>query len=114
MDKIFHNLFNFSKSGSGKQSALTYCANMLDFDMRVNVKGSYEALLQNLKEAYVLANNENPQVILVNIGENDPHAEKIFDTLNKIFHYYDIPGVFRYNYSKYFLYVQIVHLKSLL
>ena len=66
--------------------------------MRVNIKGSYEALLKNLKEAYVLANNENPQVILVNIGENDPDAEKIFDTLNKIFHYYDIPGVFRYNY----------------
>ena len=67
---------------------------MLDLDMRVSTRGSYEALIENLKESYILANNENPQIILVDINENDPDAEKIFDLLNKIFHYYDIPGVF--------------------
>ena len=80
--------------GCGKQSALTFCAQMLDLDIRVNTKGSQEALIQSIKESYILANNENPQIILVDINENDPEAEKIFDLLNKIFHYYDIPGVF--------------------
>ena len=80
--------------GCGKQSALTFCAQMLDLDIRVNTKGSQEALIQSIKESYILANNENPQIILVDINENDPEAESIFDLLNKIFHYYDIPGVF--------------------
>ena len=73
---------------------MTFCAQMLDLDIRVNTKGSQEALIQSIKESYILANNENPQIILVDINENDPEAEKIFDLLNKIFHYYDIPGVF--------------------
>lgn len=88
------NIFYHTTTGCGKQSALTFCAQMLDLDIRVNTKGSQEALIQSIKESYILANNENPQIILVDINENDPEAEKIFDLLNKIFHYYDIPGVF--------------------
>ena len=54
----------------------------------------FEKLFGLIKETYCMANNENPRLILVEMDKANKNTRRALDLLNKIFHYYDIPGAF--------------------
>ena len=54
----------------------------------------FDKLFGLIKETYCMANNENPRLILVEMDKANQNTRRALDLLNKIFHYYDIPGAF--------------------
>ncbi len=49
-------------------------------------------MMKTLKESYTSASNETPKLLYIDV--NPEYAEDIFNLLDKIFFYYDIPGAF--------------------
>jgi hypothetical protein len=77
--------------GCGKRSTVSFCAQLLEIDLVECPKGD---LINSIKEAYTSANAENPKMLYIDVGEDVDEVLEIFDLLNKIFFYYDIPGAF--------------------
>ncbi len=80
--------------GCGKTSAVTCVAHMLEMELVVCPLEDSDALLQVLKEAYCHASNENHRMLLVQMPSGLSGQSPVLDLINKIFHYYDIPGAF--------------------
>ncbi len=54
--------------------------------------GNVKDMFATLKEAYTLASEETPKLLYIDVSPDD--AEDIFNLLDKIFFYYDIPDAF--------------------
>ena len=80
--------------GCGRKSAVTFCAHMMDLELVTCPLDDFDNLFRIIKETYCMANNENPRLILVEMDKANKNTRRALDLLNKIIHYYDIPGAF--------------------
>ena len=66
----------------------------MTFSLFFSPLDDFDNLFRIIKETYCMANNENPRLIVVEMDKANKNTRKALDLLNKIFHYYDIPGAF--------------------
>ena len=67
---------------------------MMDLELVTCPLDDFDNLFRIIKETYCMANNENPRLILVEMDKANKNTKRALDLLNKIIHYYDIPGAF--------------------
>ena len=66
----------------------------MDLELVTCPLDDFDNLFRIIKETYCMANNENPRLILVEMDKANKNTRRALDLLNKIIHYYDIPGAF--------------------
>ena len=89
----FGNVTLVGPKGCGKSAMVNFCSYYLNMDLVKCPPDDLVGTRKKLIEAYKSANEGVPKLLFVSI-KNAKKAVKVFELLDKVFYYYDIPSGF--------------------